>query len=841
MASPQISKQIDFSKGIYANANRFEQPPGTLHSLSNFVYDKDGALQTVDGSLILCSFNGAGPTTNNTPFRFLLRYAQTGFGQRIFGLLPTGTVVGVMNVSGSSWGSADLVPSSSYDLPNAVQAGDALAIALGRGTTPVLAAGQPLASLGAWTNSWSASANVPTWAPNVTVAIGQPVQPTAPNGNIYTAVTISDVLGSITGSTEPSWPTTTGATVTDGMVVWQQSGPIAAPIPPGADFFFYHMGFLWAWGTNVDYSNNLDGPDALRQSDLNNFFSWNPLNATFLGKGDGTLAMGGAVMTLGEAGIAATPQIVLFKDTTSYVVLGALGPTAQVRQVATGVGCVAPGTITFIEELGVVRLSERGVTVFDGQNDSFQQLTAPIRAYLFGGSSDIMPVDWANIRYAKACRVHNPPAYLMACPIVNFSQAKVLVGSINVASGQSSGSFSIPAGLPASTSIYMIPSWVTSIWQTNAPNVGAISWAVDAMPYPNNGTIYWIAAYGGSGTGALTRLFVYHIVLEAWAVVDLPFAISSLAFIPQNPFPAYTICGGTSDGTVRRLFSGDPDWDGVPIIGNFTIPEIGNPATPSYIKQITVNGRAKWSNPCGFTGTSMQYTDRSGLINMENLYIAPYQVPVYLNVDKTVVSGSVRFNTTGPMVIEGLEIAAQPKKFGAYDINRDGGYTTLDPPNGPPSSHGKTVPSSTYAQGRLGVLINATTMTIPIAIAPVTSTYFASISVNWNTTYWIINQTSLAITIGFGTPAPAGATVGYNIIVNSQLNPVVVWAIGAYAVYTTINYTQPVSGTYVPVINTNWNTKAYITNRSSTGFTVAFDTPAPPSGGIMYYILAVNQ
>lgn len=348
--------------------------------------------------------------------------------------------------------------------------------------------------------------------------------------------------------------------------------------------------------------------------------------------------------------------------------------------------------------------------------------------------------------------------------------------------------------------------------------------------------VYWIIANQSAPLGALTRLFVYHIVLQAWAVVDLPFAISSLAFIPQNTYPAYTICGGTSDGTVRRLFSGDQDWDGTPILGMFTIPEIGNPATPSYLKQIAINGRAKFAQPCGFTSTSIQYTDRSGLITQEPLYIAPYQVPVYVNIDKTVVSGSVRFNTTGPMIIEGLEIAAQPKKYAAYDINRDGGYTTMNPP----SSHGQTVPSATYAQGQAAVTTGATTLTIPLSIAPISTTYFASILPNWGTTYWIISHSPSAITIGFGTAAPAGASVQYNIVVNSAQNPVIAWAVGAGALFTNIIFPAPSTKTYVPVITPSWSTRFWISAISATGFSVAFDTPVPPSGGIMYYVIAAT-
>jgi hypothetical protein len=60
--------------------------------------------------------------------------------------------------------------------------------------------------------------------------------------------------------------------------------------------------------------------------------------------------------------------------------------------------------------------------------------------------------------------------------------------------------------------------------------------------------------------GALTRLFCYDLVMKAWAVLDLPWPISSLSTISVGEgYPL--VLAGKSDGTIQRLQSGDLNWD----------------------------------------------------------------------------------------------------------------------------------------------------------------------------------------------------------------------------------------------------------------------------------------
>lgn len=67
--------------------------------------------------------------------------------------------------------------------------------------------------------------NVPdqyrAWVPSAAYAAGDVVTPRTRNGHRYT-VTVSDGLA---GATEPTWPTTSGATVALDGVTYQESGP----------------------------------------------------------------------------------------------------------------------------------------------------------------------------------------------------------------------------------------------------------------------------------------------------------------------------------------------------------------------------------------------------------------------------------------------------------------------------------------------------------------------------------------------------------------------------------------------------------------------------------------
>jgi hypothetical protein len=64
-------------------------------------------------------------------------------------------------------------------------------------------------------NSWAT-----TWATNTAYAVGDIVRPTSGNGHLFRCI----VAGTSHASTEPTWPTTSGATVADNTVTWAEIG-----------------------------------------------------------------------------------------------------------------------------------------------------------------------------------------------------------------------------------------------------------------------------------------------------------------------------------------------------------------------------------------------------------------------------------------------------------------------------------------------------------------------------------------------------------------------------------------------------------------------------------------
>jgi len=485
-------------------------------------------------------------------------------------------------------------------LPQIVQFVNKMILALGNGITPYTSDGTTGGTTQI-TNSFSAS--YPVWATSTVFNQGDQIQ-----------VSISSVLyvftasqGGVTGSgSAPAFSATLGSTIADNNILWKNSGQVSnSPPPRGAAHAEVYAGSLWVANTGVVKSaDQLDGPSALRMSDLNNPASWNPLNAAQISPDDGDQCTGIKAFTVAEAGIAPQNFLMFFKNFSSYLIQGVFGATDfAITRLQTDLGCVAPRTLQFVPGYGIMRLSHLGFAVTDGISDKLQDPEA-IRPYLFPESteSDITPIDQSYLYFAKAAQTANPPMYVCAVPLQGLATA-VFDGVSITTFGNTVGPF-FTAGtyrfIVQFTSIggqtFSSGEYVVSISNPIHHGSTRIGTAFIFITLPSNASVAsWkvFMGTGGSGSeneyvsisptttsyaltpsstftagspviglgGSLSRLFCYDLILKSWTVVDLPFPISVLKQFRTPGSSPITVMAGFFDGAIRRWQAGDPAWD----------------------------------------------------------------------------------------------------------------------------------------------------------------------------------------------------------------------------------------------------------------------------------------
>jgi len=258
----------------------------------------------------------------------------------------------------------------------------------------------------------------PTWVTAVAYSTGSIVTPTVANGFYYTAV-----QGGVSGASQPTFPTTIGAEVADGSIIWRctASTNTAAPPPPGCAHLTVYAGSLWALNTSpTNTSTGIDGPCSLRMSDVNNPNSWNPINQAFLDKDDGSEGMGLASFTITAQGIPPEGSLVATKNYSTYQIIGVFGSTnLTIQRVKSDMGCLAPRTLQFVPGFGITRFTHLGFAVFDGVDD--RVISEEIRPYLFPtqdfSEQDIIVLDsnWQSVMWGF--QTANPPQYCVAMPV----------------------------------------------------------------------------------------------------------------------------------------------------------------------------------------------------------------------------------------------------------------------------------------------------------------------------------------------------------------------------------------------------------------------------------------
>lgn len=196
--------------------------------------------------------------------------------------------------------------------------------------------------------------------------------------------------------------------------------PTAQNVPYGMAHGAFINGFLWAFNTwpTDETVRNLDGPSALRQSNLNDPDNWNAANSTFISKDDGQEGMGIATFSIAEAGIAPQTNVVLFKNFSTYLATPTLISAANfaIQQAQTDQGCSSPRSIQFVPKLGIVRRTHLGISAFDGLRDT--PISEPIHPYIFGDipSNSTYAVDFDYACYANSFRTTKPLMYCIILP-----------------------------------------------------------------------------------------------------------------------------------------------------------------------------------------------------------------------------------------------------------------------------------------------------------------------------------------------------------------------------------------------------------------------------------------
>jgi hypothetical protein len=333
------------------------------------------------------------------------------------------------------------------------------------------------------TNTFTAA--YPSWQPGVSWLTGSQVTDGA--GHYFTATQggVSQTPG------PPAWSTAKGTETADGSVIWTSNGPIVATVSPrGAAHAVAYAGSLWLANTSPsDTTDGIDGPSCIKMSDSNNPNSWNPVNTAFIGRNDGTQITGMQPFTIAALGISPTGSLCVFKEFTTYQIIGVFGSSSfEIQPAQTNLGCIAARSIQFLPGFGVCRYAHLGFAVFDGINDRL--ISEDIRPYLFGGvdsEADLTPIDPSFVYLSQSAQTITPPMYFCAMPLE-------------------------------------------------------------------------VSPAGGTGSGQLTRLFCYDLVMKAWAVLDLPWPITALSTISVGEgYPL--ILAGKTDGTLQRMQSGDLSWD----------------------------------------------------------------------------------------------------------------------------------------------------------------------------------------------------------------------------------------------------------------------------------------
>lgn len=164
-------------------------------------------------------------------------------------------------------------------------------------------------------------------------------------------------------------------------------------------------------------------------------------------------------------------------------------------------------------------------------------------------------------------------------------------------------------------------------------------------------------------SGTLTRIFCYDLTLKCWSILDLPFSISVLKWFRSIGRPPIVLSGGYFDNTIRSLFSGALDWDGVAIDWAVQSAEVYNQGGDQRVFYRRLRIRGQGDGPISITPNRDGWDDEK--LSAVFWALGGNQFMAEGAIMAEGVNCHARIEGQGQVVIDSLDFHAVPKPVGA--------------------------------------------------------------------------------------------------------------------------------------------------------------------------------
>lgn len=183
--------------------------------------------------------------------------------------------------------------------------------------------------------------------------------------------------------------------------------------------------------------------------------------------------------------------------------------------------------------------------------------------------------------------------------------------------------------------------------------------------------------------GSMTRLFMFDMVLKAWTILDLPWAITVLLQARTGEGNPLTI-GFRGDGTgaLERFFAGDSSWDAASLVGG--LPATATPiawnfqctyvyeqgsSSRAFYRSVTIRGFST-AGVASLVTVSLQIDGNPPQTFQPYVYPQPGSGQFQIEVDILVTGqiANLQMSGRGPITVDGLDWEVTPKQGGRLMI-----------------------------------------------------------------------------------------------------------------------------------------------------------------------------